>query len=151
MKKENISILLVILMFIVAGFAFSMGWLAIENQNASFNSLRAKQYNIVKETNSLRNSLKGMEERMKGVTNDFKSLKLAVNNGKITERELISRINTMNDELTKWQIISDRIISKIEDLDNKVEFSKETVGNINLGEVSIEKDVAQNTQEKATE
>ena len=150
MKKENISILLVILMFIVAGFAFSMGWLAIENQNASFNSLRAKQYNIVKETNSLRNSLKGMEERIKGVTNDFKSLKLAVNNGKITERELISRINTMNDELTKWQIISDRIISKIEDLDNKVEFSKETVGNINLGEVSIEKDVAQNTQEKAT-
>ena len=150
MKKENISILLVILMFIVAGFAFFMGWLAIENQNASFNSLRAKQYNIVKETNSLRNSLKGMEERMKGVTNDFKSLKLAVNNGKITERELISRINTMNDELTKWQIISDRIISKIEDLDNKVEFSKETVGNINLGKVSIEKDVAQNTQEKAT-
>ena len=150
MKKEDISILLVILMFIVAGFAFFMGWLAIENQNASFNSLRAKQYNIVKETNSLRNSLKGMEERMKGVTNDFKSLKLAVNNGKITERELISRINTMNDELTKWQIISDRIISKIEDLDNKVEFSKETVGNINLGKVSIEKDVAQNTQEKAT-
>jgi len=150
MKKEDISILLVILMFIVAGFAFSMGWLAIENQNASFNSLRAKQYNIVKETNSLRNSLKGMEERIKGVTNDFKSLKLAVNNGKITERELISRINTMNDELTKWQIISDRIISKIEDLDNKVEFSKETVGNINLGKVSIEKDVAQNTQEKAT-
>ena len=150
MKKENISILLVILMFIVAGFAFFMGWLAIENQNASFNSLRAKQYNIVKETNSLRDSLKGMEERIKGVTNDFKSLKLAVNNGKITERELISRINTMNDELTKWQIISDRIISKIEDLDNKVEFSKETVGNINLGKVSIEKDVAQNTQEKAT-
>ena len=150
MKKEDISILLVILMFIVAGFAFSMGWLAIENQNASFNSLRAKQYNIVKETNSLRDSLKGMEERIKDVTNGFKSLKLAINNGKITERELISRINTMNDELTKWQIISDRIISKIEDLDNKVEFSKETVGNINLGKVSIEKDVAQNTQEKAT-
>jgi len=151
MKKENISILLIVLMFIVVGFALSMGWLAIENQNASFNSLRAKQYNIVKETNSLRDSLKGMEERIKGVTNDFKSLKLAVNNGKITEKGLSSRIEGINDELTKWQVISDQVISKVEELDAKVKLSKKPVENINLGKVSVEKDIAQNIQEKSSE
>ena len=151
MKKENVSILLIVLMFIVVGFALSMGWLAIENQNVSFNNLKAKQYNIVKETNSLKDSLRGMDQRIKDITNDFKSLKLAVNNGKITERELTSRINTMNDELAKWQAISERIMSKIEDLDNKVKLSNKVVKNIDLGKVSVEKDVAQNTQEKSTE
>ncbi|OPX29254.1 MAG: hypothetical protein B1H08_04265 [Candidatus Omnitrophica bacterium 4484_171] len=151
MKKENVSILLIVLMFIVVGFALSMGWLAIENQNVSFNNLKAKQYNIVKETNSLKDSLRGMDQRIKDVTNDFKSLKLAVNNGKITERELTSRINTMNDELAKWQAISERIMSKIEDLDNKVKLSNKVVKNIDLGKVSVEKDIAQNTQEKSTE
>jgi len=152
MKKEDVSILLIILMFVAVGFVSFMGWLSIEEQNISFNNLRLKQYTIVRKVNSLNDSMVKLNWQIKDTISSLNNLKTAMNSDKISIKEVSSRIDKISNKLSTWQIVSKGVMSQLDRLNAKVKLSENApVKNNNLGKVSVEKDIAQNTQEKSTE
>jgi len=152
MKKENISILLVVLMFVTIGFVSFMGWLSIENQNISFKNLKTKQFVLLKEVNSLKDSLAKINWEIKDTVNNLNNLKTAMNDNLISIKEVSSRINNISYKLSTWQTASKEMMSQVDRLNAKIKLlEKKPTKSVNLGKVSVEKDIAQNMQEKSSE
>jgi len=152
MKKENVSILLIVILFIVVTFTTTMGWITIKNQEIKFSNLKQKELSLVGEINYLKNTLSNLNSELRNYVTNLTLLEKTIELNKISQQELSMRLNGLKKELSKWEVISDAVISKIEQLDDKIVTLKDsTIKSVELGEVSIEKNPLVKTEESVTQ
>ncbi len=152
MKKENVSILLIVLLFIMVTFTTTMGWITIKNQEIKFSNLKQKELSLVDEIAYLKSTLSNLNSELRNYTANLALLEKNIELNKINQQELSMRLNGLKKELSKWKAISDAVISKIEQLDDKIVTLKDnTVKSVELGEVSIEKTPLAKTEKSITQ
>ena len=152
MKKENVSILLIVILFIVVTFTTAMGWITIKNQEIKFLNLKQRELSLVGEINYLKNTLSNLNSELRNYVTNLTLLEKTIELNKISQQELSMRLNGLKKELSKWEVISDAVISKIEQLDDKIVTLKDsTIKSVELGEVSIEKNPLVKTEESITQ
>ena len=152
MKKENVSILLIVILFLVVTFTTTMGWITIKNQEIKFSNLKQKELYLADEIIYLKNTLSNLNSELKNYVANLTLLEKTIELNKINQQELSMRLNGLKKELSKWEAISDTVISKIEQLDDKIAALKDNaIKSVELGEVSIEKIPLTETEKSITQ
>lgn len=140
MKKENVSILLTVILFVVVTFEITMGWIAIKNQGIKFSNLQQKEYSLRGDINYLKSVIGKLGSELANSAKNISSLENTIKFNKISQQELSMRLNQLTKELDKWKSVSDAMISKIEQLDDKIITLKSNrIKSVELGELSVKK------------
>ncbi len=151
MRKENINTLLIVILFVVTTFAIAMGWIMFKDQNIKFRNVQQKEYSLINEINDLRGILTQINLQLEKANYTLAFLREDINSSKMSQRELTERINDIKKELSKWESVSNALMSRIEQIENEKRevAKKKLIKEVELGEVSVEKNSSKKIQESA--